>query len=124
MASFQPFLPAVKSGAAGLTQNTGALASNSQVVLMIDSTGTENTTLLVNAIGPAGTTAFIRLSVESSTAITASLTDTPLPGNPNGYVRLFANPNPSGKTAVAVIVSTSGATSSIIWVTPGQGGDV
>lgn len=121
MASFQPFEPAIKSGVLGQTQNISV--NNSSQNIVIDSTGTENTTLLVTVDGPQGSVTYMRMSVEASTAITATTTDTPMPGAQNPTIRLFANPSPSGKTSIAVITTVLVSISAInFWITPGQGG--
>ncbi len=63
---------------------------------------------------------WVRISVETSTgaATAVSQTDTPLLAN--GGVRLFANPNPAGKTVVAVVATLT--TGGAVFFTPGQGG--
>ena len=126
MASFQPFEPAVKSGTAGFTQNIalGAGSGSSQTIQIPASISNGNTCVLVTLALSQGTNAYMRMSVEASTAITATGTDTPLVGNSGSYVRLFASPNPAGAYNIAVIVSVTPTTAGTVWFTPGQGGDV
>jgi hypothetical protein len=80
---------------------------------------------MINASGNAMLTAYVRMTTEASTAITATITDAPIPC-PTGastYVKLFASPNPAGAYNIAVVVSASPALAgSQIWFTPGQGG--
>jgi hypothetical protein len=125
MASFQPFLPAVKTGTAGLTQSItiGAGAGTSQTI-QINSGTAENPSILVTFDGPTVGTAYIRMSVEASTSIVATATDTPFPFGPNPTVRLFANPSPTGIVNIAVVVTVTPATAGTMWFTPGEGGIV
>jgi hypothetical protein len=125
MAAFEPFEPAVQSGAAGSTQSIalGAGSATSQTIKISSSISNSNNSVLVTCILSAGTTAYVRLSAEASTAITATATDTPFPGNStSAYVRLFASPNMTGAYNIAVIVTATPTTAGTIWFTPGQGG--
>src|SRR5215475_14443248 len=114
MAAFEPFEPAVKSGSAGSTILIQATAGGTGGIAVLDSTGGMNPTLMVTWQSAIGGPQYLRMSSESSTAIAVSSTDTPL-GNPTGVagafdVRLFANPNPAGKTTFAVLVSITNST--------------
>ena len=121
MASEQPFEPAVKSGATGLTVSV-VVSATTQFLTQVNSTGGFNPTILVTLDGATNGTAFIRMSVESSTAITASTTDTPFPYGNNPTIRLFANPNPTGITNIAIVTASAANPATTIWFTPGQGG--
>lgn len=129
MAAFLPFEPAVESGQAGLTQVI-VLASNaviSNTIKIPTSVGSGNSALLVtmvNASVNAAMTAYVRMTTEASTAITATITDTPMFAPSGGSeVRLFASPNQAGAYNIAVIISISPALAgSAIYFTPGQGG--
>lgn len=131
MASQQPFLPAVKSGAAGLTQSIALAggAATSQTIQIPASTSNGNNAVLVsafnnNAANSSEIIAYVRLSVEASTSITATATDTPVIIPPqSGTVRLFASPNMVGAYNIAVIVTvTPSVAGSFISFSPGQGG--
>lgn len=127
MAAFTPFEPAVKSGAAGLTQSIalGAGSATSQTIQIPTSVGNGNNALMVTCILSAGTTAYMRISVEASGSIAATATDTPIPGNnTTPFVRLYASPNPAGSYNIAVIVTATPTTAGTIWFTPGEGGTV
>lgn len=119
MAAELPFLPAVKSGAAG--QTVSIAVGSSSASTSIDSTGLMNPSLLVTLDGAVAGTAFIRLSVEG-VSIVATTTDTPLPYGPNPTIRLFANPAPSGKANIAVIGASTPNVTTTVWITPGEGG--
>jgi hypothetical protein len=119
MAAFTPFQPAAKSGSAGQTVSFSATSTSQNAI--IDSTGSFNPSILVTVDAPQTAVPFVRLSAEASTVITATNTDVPMPGGPNACVRLFANPSPAGKAAVAVICTITGSAVNI-WFTPGQGG--
>jgi hypothetical protein len=130
MAAFIPFLPGSEKGQAGTTLNIalGAGAATSQLVLVPTSLANGNGSVLVtmiNASGNAAMTAYLRMTVESSTVITATATDTPIfcTTGPSSYVRLFASPNEAGAYSIAVIVTaTPAVVGSIMYFTPGQGG--
>ena len=129
MAAFTPFEPAIEKGQAGLTQSItiGAGSATSQTIQIPASVGNSNNALLVSSNLSNGTTpaAYIRLSVEASTAIVATATDTPLLSTLTcDYVRLFASPNPTGAYNIAVVVTVTPSIAGTIWFTPGQGGVV
>lgn len=125
MASFQPFLPD-RGGTQVISPTT-----TSQTI-QITSKGA--TTVLVTtwnnnpATGAAQeeTIAYVRMTIEASTSITATVADTPLVSPAQGStVRLFASPNPGGVYNIAVVLTVSPSTAgSFIWFTPGEGGDV
>lgn len=125
MAAFEPFEPQIRSGVAGQTVSLaiGAGSGTSTVVQIVNSISAFNPSLLITFGGgvTAGTVAYVRLSVEASTAITATVTDTPILAP---SVRLFANPNPQGTLNIAVIVSTTPTAAGTIWFTAGQGGAI
>jgi hypothetical protein len=127
MSSFQPFEPAVKSGVAGFSQqiSLGAGAATSQTIQFTNTPGAENPSLLVTLVNPSAAplNAYIRLSVESSTVIAATVADCAIAASGAGAtVRLFASPNPTGTFNVAVIVSATPSTAGFISFCPGQGG--
>jgi hypothetical protein len=115
MPSDQPFEPAVKLSTAG--QTVALVISSVGNSATINSTGEMLPSIYIANVGSF--TAWIRLSVESSTvaASIVSLTDVPILSN---TVRLFANPAPGGVAAVAVI-GGSGSSGTVYFV-PGQGG--
>ena len=117
MAAFSPFEPNVKSATAGFSVAVSPAAANTGGANIIDST--TNFAPGILATNTSSNIVFVRLAIESSTlaASTVSITDTPL--LPSG-VRLFGNPSPAGKIAVAVICSV---TTPVVIFTPGQGGD-
>lgn len=130
MAAFIPFEPAIQSGSAGKTVSI-TVTSTTQGLAQIVSSTAENPSILVTAVNNTATaiTAYLRMSVESSTAITATVTDMPVflaPNTINGtYVRLLANPAPIGIANFAVVVSVATSTAGCtFYFTPGQGGDV
>jgi hypothetical protein len=124
-ANFGPFEPDVKAGTAGFTQvvAVGAGAATSQTIQMAEP---NSAAVLVTAVGAtAGTVAYVRISTEASTSITATATDTPFVFNGAApTVRLFAAPGPGKTYNIAVIVTVTPATAGSIYFTPGQGGCV
>lgn len=124
MATFTPFEIDVKVSVAGFTQlvSVGAGSATSQNIVFNNPSATS---MLVTAVGAtAGTIAYIRISQESSTTITATATDCPIVFNGTApTVRLFAAPpSGAGKINIAVVVSTTPATGGTIYFTPGEGG--
>lgn len=123
MAAEQPFEPAVKSGAAGQTVSVTVSTTASTFLAQINSTNGFNPTLLATVDGQTTGVVYIRMSVESSTTIAASNTDTPMVLGPNPTIRLFANPAPAGITNIAVMCTVAPSVQGTnVWFTPGQGG--
>lgn len=112
-----PFEPHVKSGVAGLSVSISAQTTS--VSTTINSGSAETTAILVSVIGPTGVIAYVRMSSEATP--TATVTDVPLPCNPNGLIRLFASPVTVGTIGLAVIVTITSSPVTV-WFTPGQGG--
>jgi hypothetical protein len=125
MAAFEPFLPAVKAGATGFSQVI-VLSSTSQTIQVPASVSNGETALLITGVNnntAASVSAYVRISVEASTSIVATATDTPIfitTSNPT--VRLFASPNMTGTYNVAAVCTVAPSTSASIFITPGQGG--
>jgi len=119
MASFMPFEPLVKNSSAGLTVVVTPGPIGGGVASTVDSTGGQAASLLVTTTGT--TPAWVRISTETATVAAGqvSTTDVAIPAN---TVRIFANPNPVGKTAVAVVCTVT-TTLSNVYFTPGNGGD-
>lgn len=113
MAAFEPFQP--HTGAtSGKTVAIATGASGTSVSGTVDSTGSFAPSMMVANIG--GNTAWIRMSTEATP--TATQADTPIPPN---TVLLFANPSPSGKLGIAVVVSVT-TSANTVYFTPGEGG--
>lgn len=132
MAALVPFQTAVQSGAAGNTQSVplGAGAATAQLIKVAASVANTNGDMLVtvanNNSSPGATlTAYVRMTLETSTVIIAecSTGDFPIcvPQGGTG-VRLFAAPSSVGAYNVAIIVSVTPSTAGQAWFTPGQGG--
>jgi len=91
---------------------------------VLDSTGGMNPNILVTHMNPsaAPVVAYVRLTIEG-TSIVATNTDVPMVANASqAAVHLYANPNPTGKTNVAVIVTVTPSTAGQLYFTPGQSG--
>lgn len=124
MAAMLPFLPDVKSGATGKSQLVTVNSTGQKTIVVINSLGL-SPTLQINyyTVDATVVPVYMRLSVESSTVITASNTDTPLVVGPDiTAVRLFANPAPNGQCSIAFIATVAPSTGVFITVTPGEGG--
>lgn len=125
MAAFFPFQPTAKGGAAGPTiiASIGA-GSATSAAFTLDSTGQMNPSIQVTHMNPsaAPVVAYVRLTVEG-TSIVATNTDVPIVADASiATVRLFANPNPTGKTNIAVVVTVTPSSAGQLYFTPGQGG--
>jgi len=116
MPANQPFEANFKATAAGET----IVVVNSSVKLL-DSTTSPAFTIQVFNNGT--TTAWIRMTTETTAQATAAITQTDIP-IPNNTIRLFANPNPTGPTACAVIVASITTSVLACYFTPGNGGVV
>lgn len=124
MAAQIPFSPDTKSGAAGKTI-TLTVATTVQQLGQINTVLGESPSLLVTMINPSAsiTPFYLRMSVESSTTITATNTDTPLaPTSATPVIRLFANPSPTGVSNYAVVCTVAPSTPATLFLTPGEGG--
>jgi hypothetical protein len=128
MAATAAFQPTVKVGtsinvALAIAVGAGSATSGNT---QLNCTGQFAPVLKFTAVGAtAGTIAYVRMSVEVSTTITAnnSFLDMPIVfQGTTPTVVLFSNPSPAGISNIAVIVSATPATAGTIFVTPGQGG--
>lgn len=129
MAAYTPFEPSVKSGTAGFTQVVVVPSAGANTVINVNiptATAVLVQAFNANAAATSPIAAYIRYSVESSTSITATATDTPIVIPPQGTtVQLFASPAGGVlpyNIAVTVTVSPTVAGSYIAF-TPGTGGD-
>lgn len=131
MAVNTAFFPAGGKGVAGQTQTIalGAGSGTSQTVQVGSSISQGNNALMVtgwnaNAAGGTQIQAYVRITVEVSGSIAATLTDFPFIMPPQTTtIRLFASPNPAGTYNIAVIVTvTPSIAGSAMWFTPGSGG--
>jgi hypothetical protein len=109
MAAFTPFAVITAS----VTGKTIAITSSGNGIL--DSTGGFAPCILV--ANPNGVMAFVRMTLEAVPV--ATLNDAPVAA---GTVRLFANPNPIGKTGISV--TNLSVTTASCFFCPGEGGDV
>lgn len=128
MAAFVPFMPAVQSATTGKTVSVTVSTTVSTFLTQVISSNSENPSLLVTAVNPNGVpmTAYLRMSIEASTVIAPTNSDTPIsiPAN-NATVRLFANPAPIGTANIAVFITVASSTSGgVFYFTPGQGGSL
>lgn len=118
MAAVIPFEANVVASLTGKTISITPGPIGGGVASIMDSTGGFVPSIL--AFNQLGQVSWVRLSRETQTGAATAVSQTDVPLLANGGVRLFANPNPTGPTAIAVVatVTTSGA----VFFTPGQGG--
>jgi hypothetical protein len=114
MAAFGPFA-IVTASVTGKTVNVPSGAATASASGTLDSTNGFAPNILVGNLG--ATNVFFRISRE--TAPSATVNDVPLPAN---TVRLYANPNPTGMTGIAVAGVT--VSNTLCFFCPGEGGDV
>lgn len=118
MAATTPFAPKVVSSLAGFTVSVASSSAGvSSQVTISASTVSYAPNFLVVAQGSAASSIPVFFRMVAGATATATATDTPIiVGQPP---RLFANPNPLGQTAIAVICTLTTVT---LFVTPGEGG--
>jgi hypothetical protein len=114
MASFTPFIPLTSPTVGKSVVITATVSSSNTGNAVIDSTNTFAPSMLVTNVGSV--TLFVRMSTEAVPV--ASSTDLPI--SPNSQ-HVFANPNSTGKTGIAVAASIFGAGTAVVF-TPGIGG--
>ena len=112
MVAFTPF-QVITASASGKTVLIQTSAGGSSVAGTLDSTGGYAPSVLV--INRGANDVWIRMSSEATP--TATQNDIPMFGN---TVRLFANPMPTGKLGIAVLISVS--TSQVVSFVPGTAG--
>jgi hypothetical protein len=100
---------------AGKTVKVTANNTPTSVAGTVDSTGLEGAVLRIYNAGTV--LVFVRSSSEAQASIAATAADIPLAA---GASILIQNPQPAGKTGVAVLSSTT--TSCDVYFTPGVGG--
>jgi hypothetical protein len=110
----QPFIPVIGSVVGKSVVIAATVCSSNTGNAVIDSTGGYASSMLVTNVGTV--TLFVRMSTEAVPL--AGSTDLPI--SPNSQ-RIFENPNPTGKTGVAVAASIFGAGTAVIF-TPGNAG--
>lgn len=89
--------------------------AGSSVAGTLDTTGTPVNNILLTADSANTGLAFVRVSGEAATSITAAATDIPLAP---GTSRIVMNPVPGGKSGLAVFA----AAAQKVYFTPGEGG--